>query len=364
MTIEPPPNSATPEPTLFRLEPENFTTDGHLGLYTVSSKRKTPYTNTDTGRQPVSPSEFGLGHLLQPDGSPLGPDGVAAAWAWAALAGPEPDWIDDDALAHIPLTRHADLIRLEAGGADPRPWDTLVVAQADRIYGTTRDGSIPRPVALYRNNFSADQAQWIDSASDTALPAAAALPTEPNAHALTSARPLYLRTLRSILAAHIRAPERKALRPDGEPCTSRTHGILHSAPTEAFETVAIGREANYTEEAGVLNDPTYTEFPDSSRDRAQRRVLAVLRATARTGGYARLAHELELSESALRRYLKTGRARPATHARAHHQAATLAHTALAQAHPGQVVPQDPEALLYLATREGGPFEQMPPINTP
>jgi hypothetical protein len=84
-------------------------------------------------------------------------------------------------------------------------------------------------------------------------------------------------------------------------------------------------------------------------------VLAVLRATARTDGHARLAHELELSESALRRYLKTGRARPTTHACASRHAVSLAHAALVRRHPGEPLPTDPATLLYLATRKGGPF---------
>ena len=337
-------------------KPENFAAaDEQLYLYAVASKRKTPYEIAATGRQPLSPSEFALGHLLRSDGKPLRPEGAAAAWCWAALGGREPDWIDEPAISHIPVTRYADLVRLDRSPVEPRPWDTLVVAQVDRIFGTNPDGVIPRPVALYRNGFTCDQGHWYDFATGEALPPAAPLPTEPSTHALAAERPLFLRTLRGILTAHIRAPERKALGPSGSPCTSRTEGRLQPARTEAYNAVAIGREANYSHEAGILADPDYTLYPDSSRDTTRNQVLRVLRAATRTSGQRKVANALGLSESALRRYLKSGRARARIRAVAEQHAAELARSALAAAHPGQPLPTHAEALLYLATRKGGPF---------
>jgi hypothetical protein len=355
MDAEANPAAGDREPSLFRLEPENLAAaDGQLYFYGVASKRKTPYQISSAGAEPLSPSEFALGHLLRPDGSPLGTDGVAAAWRWAALAGPEPDEIDNLAISHIPLTRHADLARLEHTGV--RPWDTFVVAQVDRIYGTTPDGLIPRPVAIYRNGFTAEQAEWFDFASGVSLPQVSAVPSETSEHALAAERPLFLRTLRSVFAAHIRAPERKALGPDGRPCTGRTEGLLHPSPTEAYKSVAIGREANYSQVTGVLTDPDYTLYRSIAREPVRERVLTILRAAARTDGHAELAQALEVSESAARRYLKSGRARTRTHARALEHAAELAHDRLSCAYPGQALPTNPEALLYLATRAGGPFD--------
>lgn len=225
-----------------------------------------------------------------------------------------------------------------------RPWDTLVVAQADRTYGATPDGVIPRPIAIYCNSFTANEAEWCDFASGDNLPPVAPLPSEATESALAAERPLFLRTLRSVFAAHIRAPERKALDPSGRPCTGRTEGLLQPAPTEAYKTVAIGREANYSHQTGVLTDPEYSGYPDISRERVWERALTILRATARTDGHTELAHELEVSESALRRYLKSGRGRTRTHARALEHAATLAHAALTRAHPGQALPTNSEAL--------------------
>ena len=342
------------EPSLFRLEPENLkAAGGQLYFYGVASKRKTPYEISPAGREPISPSEFALGHLLRADESALGEAGVAQAWSWAALAGPEPDGIDDYAISHIPLTRHADLVRLDLTGV--RPWDTLVVAQADRTYGATPDGVIPRPVAIYRNSFTADQAEWCDFASGDNLPPVAPLPSEATESTLAAERPLFLRTLRSVLAAHIRAPERKALAPNGRPCTGRTEGLLQPASTEAYKSVAIGREANYSHETGILTDPDYTLYPNPSRQHAHKRALAILRAAVRSESHTELARALEISESAVRRYLKSGRARARTRDKAREHAAALARDALNRAHPGQPLPANPEALLYLATRKGGPL---------
>jgi hypothetical protein len=83
-------------------------------------------------------------------------------------------------------------------------------------------------------------------------------------------------------------------------------------PTEAHATVAIGRETNYTEEAGVLNEPEYTTFPDPGRDQVAERALSVLRATARTSPHDKLASALGLSRSGLRRFLRSGRVRAQT----------------------------------------------------
>src|SRR5262249_12674130 len=85
---------------------------------------------------------------------------------------------------------------------------------------------------------------------------------------------------------------------------------------------AIGRETNYTDEAGVLNEPEYTTFRDPARDRTSERTLTILRATARKEPHAKVAHALGLSESALRRYLKSGRLRATTQTRTIHNAST------------------------------------------
>ena len=169
--------------------------------------------------------------------------------------------------------------------------------------------------------------------------------------AIAVERPLFLRSLRSVLTAHVRAPERKALGPNGRPCTGPTEGILRATPTEAYTTVAIGREANYSHETGILTDPDYTHYPDVIGQSARKRTLAILRAAARADGYAELTHALDLSESAVRRYLKSGLGRTRTHTLAVEHAAALAHNALSRTHPGQALPKPPEALLYLATRD-------------
>jgi hypothetical protein len=349
------PSAAVREPMLFRLEPENFAAD-QLYFLAIASKRKTPYVITEAGAEPVSPSEFGLGHLLDPSGRG-DTRWINDGWQSAALGGPEPDWLETPVLAHVTLTRYADIARLDTGTtASPRPFDTLVVAQADRIYGATSDGGIPRPVALYRADFTVEQAAWRDFATGLPLPHAASPPRDADEPALSRERPLYLRRMRQLFATHVRAPERKALDGNGQPCKGRTEGLLEAAPTVAYRAIPIGRETNYSETAGVLNEPEFTSFPGRGREDVAERALAVLRRAAHTARQSELASALGLSSSGLRRFLTSGRARAHTQTRVTHHAAVLACAALARAYPGQRLPEDPEVLLFLAERYHGLFD--------
>src|SRR5262249_349765 len=120
-------------------------------------------------------------------------------------------------------------------------------------------------------------------------------------------RPIYIRTLRDLLAGHLRAPERKALDPDGTPCTARTAGLLRPTPTEAYAAIAIGRETNYADTVGLLSQPQYAISPDTRRPRSADRARAILNAIARSpAGRAELLEALGVSDRTLRRYLQTG----------------------------------------------------------
>jgi hypothetical protein len=344
------------QPTLFRLDADNRPKRPTY-LHTAASKRKTPYTITpEQERIPHSPSEFALGHLLPPAGYTAGDKGwIAEGWAWAALGGPEPRWIDQPALAPLQLTRHTDLARMGGRRKDgPRPWDTIIVAQADRFYGRTPDGELPRPVTASRPDLDPERADWWDFSTGQPLPPASVATGELGERALTSSRPLYLRTYRSILIAHIRAAERKSLGPDGRPCTSRTEGPLRAAPTTATGTLPIGRETNYSEETGLLRDPDYTTYADPAHDLPHHHVLAILRAHSRQpGGRTALAAELGLSASGLCRFLHTGRGRAKTVQAAQTAALSLARGSFRARHPSAAIPTDAGSLLYLAAVEVG-----------
>jgi hypothetical protein len=350
-------SQATPpeEPTLLRLEPENFAAvDGQVYLFAVASKRKTPYMVGQDGQATcVSPSEFALGHFQPPDGSD-DKRWIAEAWAWAALHGPDPGWLDQPPLAHVQLARYDDLSRLDpTGSRGLRPYDTLVVAQVDRLFGRTADGNVPRPVALYQPGFTIERADWLDFTTGIPITRVQLTPQHADERAISRQRPTYLRSYRHLLTAHTRAREGKALGADNTPCTETTNGVLTPMPTHAYTTVPIGRETNYADDAGVLADPDYVEFPNPDRDTTRAQVLAILRAQARrTGGRQLLANVLGRTDSAVRRYLNTGNARPDTLRRALTHAVTLAHQALMKAHPEAILPQDPALLLHLATREG------------
>jgi hypothetical protein len=339
-----------PQPTLFRLEPETFagrhTASGETYLYPVASKRKTSYTiENDDRRLAVVPSEFALGHHRDPTGR-ANKEWIAKAWQWAALKGDAPAWLTDPVLAEASITRHADLKRL---GNEVRPWDTLIVAQADRQLGRTTGGNLPRPVTPYRPGLSPLDASWRDYATGQPLPPARLVGDNPEERSIRANRPLYLRSFRSLLAAHIRAPEQKALGPDGKPCTARTTGPLQPAPTIAYAAIAIGRETNYSDDAGVLHDPDYTRYPNPKRHLAPEHALLVLRRHARHPDRRRqIAKALQLSGSALHRYLQTGKTRPARITLAIEYACSIARAALSRAYPLQPLPEDDTALLYLA----------------
>jgi hypothetical protein len=116
--------------------------------------------------------------------------------------------------------------------------------------------------------------------------------------------------------------------------------------------VPIGRETNYTDQTGILTDPDYTTYPDPGRDQLTVRARAILQAhLARDGHREETAATLGISDRTLRRYLNTGKARPATLKHAAELAATIARTTLQLANPdGVPLPADREGLLYLASR--------------
>jgi hypothetical protein len=339
------------EPTLLRLEPENFASaDGQTYLYAVASKRKTPYVNGADQADPVSPSAFALGHLRHPanlDGADQA--WIPDAWSWAALAGCDPDWLDNPAYALSLMSRYADLARL--GGKrknGPRPYDPLVVAYADQHLGQQEDGQLPKPVSIYTPGFTVEHASWRDFMTGRTLERVRSAPQQIQEQALTRGRPTYIRTLRTLLTGHLRAPERKALAADGTPCSARTAGLLRPAPTEAFAAIPIGRETNYADTVGVLSEAEYTVFPDSSRNPSVSKARAILTAVARSpAGRAELLAALDVSDRTLRRYLRTGRCstlNTATRVAAAKAAQILRLTEEDAAAYGS------EALLYLAAR--------------
>jgi hypothetical protein len=336
-------------PTLFRLESEHAAAgDAQLYLHATSSKRKTPYTiNNDGSPAPISPSEFALGYLTHPAHDDI--DWISQGWAWAALYGPEPDWIDNAALAEHHVTRHQDIKRLnETAFPNLRPWDTIITARTERLYNRTAHSTHPLPVVVHAPNLEPEQARWFDYTTGTPLPPARV--TEYAASEISSRRVLHLSSFRSILIQHIRAPERKATGPDGNPCRSSTAGRLTSTPTHTYKTEPIGRESNYTDDP-TNNSPTYTVYHDPNHDTTKEHVLAILRAVARTGGgRATVAARLRLSDSGVRRYLKSGRGRSATEHRAHQTAVDKATQILDENHRRTSL-HEPEALLYLAAQE-------------
>jgi hypothetical protein len=201
---------------------------------------------------------------------------------------------------------------------------------------------------MHDPNLEPETVRWIDYTTGKPLP-----PAHITAQAATETslrRVLRLSSYRSILTRHIRAPERKAADPDGNPCRSRTAGPLHAIPTHAYNTEPIGRESNYTNDP--TNDgPTYTTYPDANRDTTKEHVLTMLLAiTRQPSGRAKLAADLQLSDSGLRRYLNTMRGRPQTQRRAHDAAVRKAMEILQRTCLATRA-LEPDALLYVAARE-------------
>ena len=106
-------------------------------------------------------------------------------------------------------------------------------------------------------------------------------------------------------------------------------------------------------QTGILTDPDYTTYPDPGRDQLTARARAIVNAhLTRNGDREETAAALEISERTLRRYLNTGKARPATIKRAAELAATIARATLQASNPtGGSLPADPAAVLYLASRD-------------
>lgn len=160
-------------------------------------------------------------------------------------------------------------------------------------------------------------------------------------------RPLFLRTFRSLLSSYFRHPDAKAIDLEGHVCDGATSAELRPRPTIGFEAVPIGRETNYGTDVGISRSPSYSEFPDPTRDLTTRRVLRVLMdVVAEPGGRTTIAADLDISMSALDRYVASGRARATTRQRAYELALTLASKKLNGNMVG-VLPEDPGAVLYL-----------------
>src|SRR5207249_1624552 len=104
------------------------------------------------------------------------------------------------------------------------------------------DGQLPRPVTAWRPNLDPLRAAWLNYSNGQPLPPARLTTDDQPERATRNQDSLYLRNHRTLLAAHIRAPDQKSLDLDGAPCKARTIGPLQPAPTTAMTTIPIGRE--------------------------------------------------------------------------------------------------------------------------
>jgi hypothetical protein len=107
-------------------------------------------------------------------------------------------------------------------------------------------------------------------------------------------------------SSHLRAPERKALGGDGNPCGSRTQGALQPGATHAYAAFPIGRETNYADETGLPEEPSCEVYPNPRKTPGAQIARAVLRREVEAAGLSAIARALRVSERTLRRYLNGG----------------------------------------------------------
>ena len=307
----------------------------------------------------VAPSEFALGHLLDPRDPFGGGDSswIEDACQWWMFRAPDPDWLDRPVLAVITLTRFEDLERLTRSKGtrgrrmNPRPGAKVILAYTDPMLGKTEDGRQPLAASLLTPGWSVGSAEWFDWNTGEPIGRVRPAPSQATESSLRVGRPLFLRTFRSLLVSYFRHPESKAVDLEGHICGPDTAGTLNPRPTEAYEAVAIGREASYGPEVGVTRAPAYAEFPDGRSDQSERRARLVLKDVAgEPGGRASVAAELGISLSALDRYLATGQGRSTTRRRAVELATGLACDRLRMDVPLAQLPEEPGAVLYLYER--------------
>jgi hypothetical protein len=153
-------------------------------------------------------------------------------------------------------------------------------------------------VAAWHAGFDPVQAEWRNPDGGPARP------LQPGTGTVTGTGGFIGDTYTTTLSRLRRSPERTALTHTGNPCATRSRGILHPAPTIATGIALVGKESRrWRDSRNILAPPEHVTYQEADNWPL---VLTVLRALADEVGHGALARQAGISPRTLR-YLLTGR---------------------------------------------------------
>ncbi len=299
---------AVPE-SILKIEKVNFDSDGkqrELWGFAIAAKRYALFTKTSDGGISVKKaSAHGLGFLYPPrpefDSSAEAPVWVVAAWDWIirktlGLSCDIPSWFDLPAMMRFTVTTPEVLRVLQARQRSlpyrdrTKPFNFVLSPIIDRLTGGYPIGADPNRFTLV-TPFTSDTSTWAevpyvnvhDGKTYKLACFAKRMPYEAEA-----------KSYGDVVSRYRFHPEAKSSAPGGNPCTSRTHGILQRTPVTADCFRYIGKETDTRWEQGEdfnMLDSKILEYRANETERLTTDVLlqrelrrVSIRALARAAG--------------------------------------------------------------------------------
>jgi hypothetical protein len=338
--------------SILKIETENYEAGQQVQLWcwALSAKRYALYRRTRHGPKfPKSPSEHGLGHLL----NPAKPDDTTSGWvtdAWLWLMSQDghatshtPPWLDRPALSRLTVSSTSiwrwfdELNANRAYLEQVKPANFFVSAHPETLLSTGAAPIAPyEPRPEYWNTLT-----WIDRHTGRPIHC-----TTEHRRSLSDSGLVAVQTYRDVLVAYLAHPEPKSLDPRGGPVTRHTAGLLRRRPVEAIEPkLHVGKETNRLDERihGLLDSTTdyRTNYLDPAHNDWTDLTLPVLRTISR----AELAQLSGLHRRTLERLL-LGHSVPHRRNRARLEAIALRHANSCLYQAGVTPPRDRRQCLH------------------
>jgi hypothetical protein len=223
--------------------------------YSIAAKRYALYTKLQNGIEIVEPKAHGLGFFYPPKDSPKkwdrdAPLWIFEAWDWimrgvVGLKRSKPAWFDLPVMMKLTLSTPHHALKNLAKGPLTRPNNFMMLPQ---ICQSLCPRNVDREKFTLITPFSSKREQWMKSKCINVHDRNSAVYELADERDGVSAVPKNFFMLPDAYQNH---PEAKSLGPDGNPCDSKTRGLLQRAHIIAtWPPIYIGKESDRHWEEG------------------------------------------------------------------------------------------------------------------
>jgi hypothetical protein len=223
--------------------------------YSVAAKRYALYTKTQQNIEIVEPKAHGLGYFYPPKDSPDDWDNDAPIWIFEAwdwimrgvlgLKRRKPEWFNLPVMMKLALSTPHHALKNLAKGPLTRPYNFMMLPQICR-FGCPENVDPDRFTLI--TPFSSEREAWMRSKCINIHDSKSPVYELTHEYDFRKALP---KNFFMLLDSYQNHPEAKSLGPDGNPCDSRTRGLLQRAHIEAnWPPVYIGKESDRHWEEG------------------------------------------------------------------------------------------------------------------